>query len=404
MAVGMKGIIDKCPYMPNENPDDEQSCVKTWKDKYMQYGGTIVKIYVDKDGEKNLNPQIVVCGQQKVRMGWGDNIRRAYDSDFQSSQCSKSFPLDINNFNECNNGFDSEKPLVYCSRGDAPFCDSTTKTCVARMPENHLKISDWTQIQEPNCQPPKDESGYKQTLDTCWAPDGTKIPNCTEKSQTRDLVDKLKGCFRKELKKGGFTIEKVCLYQSVSKTFKKISDIEEFMKTNINQKKCVKYKPSGECLHYGFSKRLGLKCSTKQVIHEGVEGKNVGKCLYYYENENDRHANDSIILRSKDHDASENLFYRTKFESTSGASMYTRYLNIFARSVIDNCSLLYNGSDRWTYSKCNEEMEKNLGFHNPRLDQNTKKLKHHDLCATFDSDYHCVCLNGSGREPTNSAM
>jgi len=157
-----------------------------------------------------------------------------------------------------------------------------------------------------------------------------------------NLIDKLKACFRKELKKGGFTIEKVCLYQAVSKTFKSIADIESYITKTVNQKKCLKYSISNpdNCLKWGYAPRLGLTCPTAEIIHNGLLTNEAKACYYRYEDIKDQHANQDIILRNHDLAKISEHFWRAKFETTVGTTLLADYALLMSRATITECAAL----------------------------------------------------------------
>merc|ERR1711935_255665 len=87
---------------------------------------------------------------------------------------------------------------------------------------------------------------YNQSLQSCREPETFKrVPHCTETSGRINLMRNLKKCFRRELKKGGFTIEKVCQYQSIAKTFKNVGNLKRYIEGNGNSRKCTGYNLDG---------------------------------------------------------------------------------------------------------------------------------------------------------------
>lgn len=343
--------------MVNGQPTDEYvagqaatDCNNALAAQVFGYGGTYEGIVSQRTAaEQNTPAQMVICGIQKIRPGWTDNIRRSYDSHFRSDWCKDHFltytsmqnpPTDREHCNVFRT--ETHPDLVYCESAFKRYCNADRMQCMEHKPEHHSAIADWDNLRalEPLCGPPEYEGGYKQTLKSCYQPDGTKLNNCTAKSDTMNLVDKLKGCFRKELKKGGFTIEKVCLYQSVSKTFKNVADIEAYMEENLNKKKCLKYSAVavGKCLKWGYAPRLGLKCNSRQVVHQGLKGTETGECYYHYEDKKDQHANDSIILRDYDLAKAQMAFFKGKFERSTGMQLITDYALWAARATDSQCS------------------------------------------------------------------
>jgi hypothetical protein len=197
---------------------------------------------------------------------------------------------------------------------ERPYCDASTQKCVAQTSDltpgtPHYQVADldWVRQNTAQCARPL-SGGYPQKLESCTDPKGKQIKNCTVTNPDLNLVDSLKGCFRKELKKGGFTIEKVCLYQSVSKTFKTVQDISSYLEKGVQQRKCIKW-VGGVCKQHGWGPRRGLKCKAEEVIHEGTTGKEIGQCFYEYQSPKDSHANSELVGRKEDLDQAARDFW-----------------------------------------------------------------------------------------------
>lgn len=401
---------------PQTDLDASGACFNTLLSKVQAFSnetpGYVMKPKLHSCGAEGVQcasaQKMVVCGSQLLRKGWSDNVRRSYDSNYRSAQCKNLFKqaLDsvaLNNGVECNYYHDTTSTpalhlIKYCPNLSKPYCDLTTKTCVEAEPTNHVLAADWTTLSntEPACRFEPTQGGFKQKLESCFAPDGTMISNCTEVSYKLSLIDRIKACFRRELKKGGFTIEKVCLYQSVSKSFKNISDIESYIAKSITNKKCIKFSPTGACTKYGYAPRIGLKCDASEVIHNGITTD--GTCYYYYSDPRDTKANDELILRDYEFEISRELFWKAKFETSTGAQLLAEYSFLVAKSTVSEC-LMHNFVSEVAMATCANNITVSDTYQCPAYE--TKKS--YDMCSSYDANGDCVCFENSGREAVGSS-
>ena len=106
--------------------------------------------------------------------------------------------------------------------------------------------------------------------------DPTKDGNC---KGDHNLVDKLKNCFRSELKKGGFTIQKVCEYHAISKGFQSISELMKEYNDMLKQPYCIEYEPGmphtmENCKYKQDSSPVKIVCPFEELPY-----KKAGDCM-----------------------------------------------------------------------------------------------------------------------------
>lgn len=367
LALGFASDCGTDTLTPQTDLTPGGDCFNTLNSKKQAFGvdaaGIVMKpkLHACANGTCAEAKKAVVCGSQLIRKGWSDNVRRSYDSNYRSDQVKAFFPmvidsLALNNGIECNYQYipSNTPPLTamkFCPSHSKPYCDITTYTCVETLPTSHVVAADWTELDtiEPAAAPAATQGGFKQKLETCFTPDGTMIEGCTEVSYKLSLIDRIKACFRKELKKGGFTIEKVCLYQSVSKSFKNIADIEAYVAKSITNKKCIKWSANGTCSKHGYAPRLGLKCNASEVVHNGIT--HDGDCYYYYTDSRDTKANDELILRDYEFEISKELFWRAKFETSTGWALLNEYAQLMSKVTQNDC-LMHKGPSETQIATC----------------------------------------------------
>jgi len=404
-ALHESSNYDQCTNSFNNGSIDGQAC-RTQIEAGVQAWGNYVVLdeVVACTGDCTQSIYVVVSGEQKVRRGWSDNVERAYNSNHRSDQCKASFHMSMDNglgnADECNYYTTNDSNIVFCPSQAKPYCNMLTSptTCVVSEPSDHLAVADWTELDTvcSHCRPEPSPNGFHQELNSCYAQNGSfLIPNCTHVNLKLSLIDKLKACFRRELKKGGFTIEKVCLYQSVSRSFKTISEIESFVTNSINHKKCIKYDALGACQKYGYAPRIQLKCPANEVIRHGNMDKE--DCFYYYEDARDKHANDELLMKQDDWKKTTELLLKKRIESSTGYSLLKDYNLMMSKATVPGC-LMHELVVR-TQDKAHQmyQCTTNIVNSDSYACYNYKGVSAFNLCSSYDSNGDCNCYDNSGR-------
>jgi hypothetical protein len=281
---------------------------------------------------------VVDCRMPKIRPGWPDISKRAYDGQYQSELCSRLYGAENSEtgkgkrcgpFSRNRGG----RRWKHCNYKAYKYCNANGK-CEATQSEDQLKQWNWEGVKSPHCKVVDGPGGYLQELHHCTAPSTMeKIPGCKKGRGKLDLINLLKKCFRKELKKGGFTIEKVCTYQSVAKTFKNVGNLKAYIASNAIGKACIKHDADGNCTDYGYAPPLKLKCSPAQIMVDGIAAAKKNNCFWHPQDRVTNSLNAMKMLNKM----KKKAYWLARMALVPGAPHLAKYLLGLARLTVSDC-------------------------------------------------------------------
>ena len=255
---------------------------------------------------------------------------------------------------------------------------------------------------------------YKQHLQSCREPATFKrIKNCTTTSGRLNLIGMLKKCFRKELKKGGFTIEKVCQYQSIAKTFKNVGNLKRYIQGNATTRKCLNHKPDGSCKSWGYAPPLKLKCTPTEIIKMGVSQAKKIQCF-----DRTGHENDNLNAKLLWSKRKNSQYWEVRLQLIPGSKQLGDFILNHARLTEDKCGWADkpNAPKAPDASKCVKKIIS--GDHSRWSCPTHKNLKFGRMCSSFKqgaakfnkdkdhmwtmTDYNCSCNHNGLEQRRNS--
>lgn len=364
-----------------------------------------------------VSPRMVFvaeCRMPKIRPGWPDISKRSYDGQWQSEVCSTLYGNRGGSGvgKRCGpfsgTGYENNR-WKYCNYEDARYCNPDSM-CAKEQAGKELEHWGREGVRSPHCKVTIDGKGYRQNLHTCVAPrTDENIQGCTQTRGKLDLINLLKKCFRKELKKGGFTIEKVCTYQSVAKTFKNVGNLKRYIASNAIGKSCVKHDAVGNCTDYGYAPPLKLKCSPAQIMMDGIAAAKKNNCFWYPQDRTTNSLNAMKMLNK----LKKKAYWLARMALVPGAPHLAKYLMGFARLTEEDC--LWTDQPEQPKPKDSQQCIKNVIVKSGERDNwncpTANRLKAGKMCSWFpaptqianpkenkdelwtSSDYNCECAH-----------